>query len=189
MRDVRTSSSDSLRIDETTVNAVGGRIGITFCPGKRSRSAGSYCWNRDLEADLSTIADWGAKAVLTLIEDHEFEMLCVPDLGARVTAHGMEWIHLPITDARAPDARFEKGWRVSRGRVLGHLAVGGRVLVHCRGGLGRAGTVAACMLIESGFAAEEAVYRVRRARPGVIETSGQMQFVLGFRPPAGALLG
>jgi ADP-ribosyl-[dinitrogen reductase] hydrolase len=178
---VRTSITDPLLIGEVSVNAAGARLGITFCPGKRGPSAAAHRWERDLEADLDVISDWGARILITLIEDHEFSMLGVPVLGERVVARGIEWIHLPITDLEAPDTRFEQGWKASRSRVLGQLEDGGRVLVHCRGGLGRAGTVAACMLIESGLSADEAVYRVRRARPGAIETTRQMQYVRGFR--------
>jgi hypothetical protein len=62
------------------------------------------------------------------------------------------------------------------------VADGNRVLVHCRGGLGRAGTVAACLLVELGVAPQDAVLRVRAARPHAIETAAQERYVLGYRP-------
>jgi protein-tyrosine phosphatase len=182
MTDVRTSASDPLRIGEVTVNAAGARLGITFCPGKKGQSASAHRWDRDLEADLDMIVEWGARIVITLIEEHEFSMLGVPELGSRVEARGIEWIHLPITDLDAPDERFETGWRASREQVMGCLNDGGRVLVHCRGGLGRAGTVAAFVLIESGMKVDEAVYRVRKVRPGAIETAEQMRYLHRLRP-------
>ena len=42
---------------------------MTFCPGKRQRGAAIGDWERDLAADLARIADWGAAAVVTLMED------------------------------------------------------------------------------------------------------------------------
>lgn len=61
------------------------------------------------------------------------------------------------------------------------LSAGDNVLVHCRGGLGRAGTVAGCLLIEMGLSQEDAIERVRQARPGAIETAAQEQYVRGFK--------
>jgi len=61
--------------------------------------------------------------------------------------------------------------------VRGPLA-GERVLVHCRGGVGRAGTVAALMLVECGESPAIAIQRVRAARPGAIETAGQERWVM-----------
>ena len=50
----------------------------------------------------------------------------------------------------------------------------GRALVHCKGGLGRAGMVATKMLIDYDSSAKEAIAEVRRARsPNVIETREQ----------------
>ncbi len=61
--------------------------------------------------------------------------------------------------------------------LLGHLARGERVVVHCRRGLGRAGMVAARVLIELGSVSEEAVRMVCAARPGAIETHAQLDYV------------
>lgn len=177
-RTERTSQTDPLRIDEVQAVDAGGVVGLTFCPGKQGDSMTGPPWARDLEADLDAIARWQPSAMLTLIEDHEFEMLGVPQLGERVRARGIAWHHLPIVDLQAPDERFELLW-VERGPgLVGLLREGGRVLVHCRGGLGRAGTVAALMLVEMGVTCEEAVRRVRTARAGTIETPPQLRYVL-----------
>eukprot|EP00002_Diphylleia_rotans_P006830 TRINITY_DN16256_c0_g1_i1.p1 TRINITY_DN16256_c0_g1~~TRINITY_DN16256_c0_g1_i1.p1 ORF type:complete len:258 (+),score=43.93 TRINITY_DN16256_c0_g1_i1:61-834(+) len=57
-----------------------------------------------------------------------------------------------------------------------------RILVHCRGGLGRAGTVAACLLlrIHSDASAQDAIRHVRLHRPGAIETQRQVDFISLF---------
>jgi ADP-ribosyl-[dinitrogen reductase] hydrolase len=81
---------------------------------------------------------------------------------------------------RAPDARFEAGWQRSRDTLLERLQGGGRVLVHCRGGLGRSGTVAARLLLELDWPARQAIAQVRQARPGAIETAEQLQHLLNL---------
>jgi ADP-ribosylglycohydrolase len=95
----------------------------------------------------------------------------------------MEWYHLPIPDLKAPRADFERRWTYS-GHVLRRtLRAGGRVLIHCRGGRGRTGLVAARLLVEFGCSPPEAIRQVRAARQGAIETSEQEQYVLNRAAP------
>lgn len=179
---VRTSQSDPLRIDTVAAGPAGGQIGLTFCPGKRGASVQGTAWQRSLAADLDVLQAWAPATVVTLIEDHEFTMLGVPDLGAAVQARGLAWLHLPIVDLHAPGHRFEAAWPAAGARLRQQLLAGQRVLVHCRGGLGRAGTVAARLLVELGTAPEAALQQVRRARPGAVETTAQVQHVRALRP-------
>lgn len=178
MTTTRTSRTHPLHIDELQAGEAGGTIGITFCPGQCGPDESGYRWERDLTADLDVISKWHPDALVTLIERHEFEMLGVPRLGEQIVARGIDWHHLPIADVRPPDAQFEAGWRTSGPALNRLLRNGGRVLVHCRGGLGRAGTIAARLLVELGVAPDEAVRSVRRARPGAIETNEQLRYVL-----------
>lgn len=179
-RPIRTSLSHPLRIDVVAASPSEGEIGLTFCPGKKGPSGSSYDWDRDLDLDIDAVQAWKPKAVVTLIEDFEFEMLGVPNLGASLQGRGIEWHHLPIVDVEPPDSRFETQWATVGPRLLQLLRSGGRVLVHCRGGLGRAGTVSARLLVEIGAPPAEAIRRVRRARPGAIETHDQERYVLGL---------
>ena len=165
---VRTSETDPLRIAELPVG--GGLVGITLCPGKTGESVFGVDWARDLATDIAAVRDWGASAVVTLIEAHEFEMLGVQALPEAVRAAGLEWHHLPVKDVSAPSADFETRWVYAGARLRARLRAGERVLVHCRGGLGRAGSVAARLLVEFGATSSEAIAQVRAARPRAIET-------------------
>lgn len=51
------------------------------------------------------------------------------------------------------------------------------VLVHCKGGLSRAGTIAARLLVELGMDHAMAIQQVRMVRPGAIETAAQLEHV------------
>ena len=177
---VRTSASHPLRIDALEAGEAGGLIGITFCPGKSGPSQEGHEWRRDLGADLAVVAQWRAAAVVTLIEDHEFQMLGVEGLGKAVTALGMQWHHLPIKDVHAPDSRFDIAWKAVGPALVEILQSGGRVLVHCRGGLGRAGTVGARLLIDMGEQPQAAINRIRAARVGAIETQDQARYLLNL---------
>jgi ADP-ribosyl-[dinitrogen reductase] hydrolase len=136
-------------------------------------------WDRDLSLDLDAIRDWGAAAVVTLIEPKELALLRVPQLGREVLRRGMSWFHLPIVDVSIPDEVFERHWEPAGHELRTLLRSGRDVLVHCRGGLGRAGTIAARLLVELGMDPVSAIRQVRAVRPGAIETRAQEKYVLG----------
>jgi ADP-ribosyl-[dinitrogen reductase] hydrolase len=142
----------------------------------------SGAWDRNLAIDLDTIRDWGAAAVVTLLEPKELVLLRVEHLGEEVLLRNMFWFHLPITDGRIPDQRFDEKWDLAGRELRSILRNGSDVLVHCRGGLGRAGTIASRLLIELGMAPQTAIARVRAVRPGAIETCGQKEYVLAIAP-------
>jgi ADP-ribosyl-[dinitrogen reductase] hydrolase len=176
----RTSDTHPLQIAfvETPGN---GKIGMTFCPGKQDPHAMTGPWDRDLESDLAAIANWGATALVTLMELHELERLGVSGLGEAAVVQGLDWYHLPIRDVSIPSATFEAEW-VDAGRVLRSRLMGGEsVVVHCRGGLGRTGLIAARLLVELGEVPVSALQRVRAARPGAVETMEQENYVLQLR--------
>lgn len=135
------------------------------------------------------IADWGACAVLGLTTAEEAHSLGWGDFPGRLAAAGIPWTGLPIEDYTAPDARFEMAWPDVRERLIRSLAAGERILVHCRGGRGRSGTVVAALLVAGGLDPEAAIAAVRRVRPGAIETADQADWVRrlqpGGRPQAG----
>jgi hypothetical protein len=70
-------------------------------------------WHRDLNRDLDTIRNWGAAAVVTLLEPAELTLLKVERLGEEVLRRNMSWFHLPIADVSTPDERFEQEWDVT----------------------------------------------------------------------------
>jgi ADP-ribosylglycohydrolase/protein-tyrosine phosphatase len=177
---IRTSLSDPLQIAELTVGD--GIVGVTLCPGKRGDSVFGGDWERDLATDVAAIRGWGASAVVTLIEGDEFKKLGVERLPGAVRGAGIEWHHLPVKDVTAPDHAFENRWVYAGARLRERLRAGDRVLVHCRGGLGRAGSVAARLLVEFGADPGEAIQQVRAVRPGAIETRAQQRWVEAQRP-------
>lgn len=177
----RTSQTHPLQIAVVDSLSGHGRIGVTFCPGKKQPHAVTGAWDRDLAVDVEAIAKWGAAAVLTLIEPQEFEDLKVQGLANAVQAQHMDWLHAPILDVSIPDGRFEAAWVEIGESLRDRLRAGFSILVHCKGGLGRAGIIAARLLIELGVPAEEAIRRVRAVRPGAIETADQEAFVRGVR--------
>lgn len=174
----RTSGSHPLQIAVVPVGPRLGRIGITFCPGKKQGAAQTGSWDRDVCIDVEVIRRWGAAVVVTLVEKHELISLKVPILGDEIRRQNMEWLHLPIPDVSVPGPKFERKWANQGPRLHLRLRDGFDVLVHCKGGLGRAGMIAARLLVEVGWNPRDAIQAVRTVRPGAIETSQQVEHVL-----------
>jgi ADP-ribosyl-[dinitrogen reductase] hydrolase len=175
----RTSLTHPLQIAEIRPVRGLGTIGITLCPGKTQSLGLTGAWARDLGLDLDAVQAWNAAAVVTLIEEEEISRLQVPTLGEQVEARHMSWVHLPIRDRGAPEDAFEAAWVKVGEDLRSRLRCGFNVMVHCMGGLGRAGTIASRLLVELGWSPGDAIREVRRVRPGAIETDDQEDFVHG----------
>ena len=177
----RTSLTHPLMIAAVSAGPALGRVGITLCPGKYDPHAQTGPWDRDLSCDLDAVRKWGAAAVVTLLRQEELALLRVEELGREVHRRDMLWFHLPITDASIPDGEFDEDWKTAGHTLRKRLRGGKDILVHCRGGLGRAGTIGARLLIELGMEPATAIEQIRAVRPGAIKTSGQEHYVLGIR--------
>ncbi|MCW2273707.1 hypothetical protein GJ654_17230 [Rhodoblastus acidophilus] len=182
MPKILTSQTHPLEIAHVRASPAQGRIGITFCPGKHDRAARTGVWARDLATDIDALVAWGARLVLTLNEPAELTALNVTNLGTEVLARGLDWRHVPIADFSTPDPAFERRWRTHGRDIRMLLRRGDDVVVHCKGGLGRAGMIAARLLVELGVDPEGAIKTVRAARKGAIETSAQLALVRRTTP-------
>ena len=178
----RTSITSPLHIDAINLEFGNAAIGMTLCPGKRGESNYGGPWKRDLSTDMEVIREWGCRVLVTVMEPGELEAFHVTNLGACAASVGIQWYHIPITDGDPPDERFEVLWPVIAPVILNTLRAGKRVVIHCRGGLGRTGTITCLLMIELRFSALKALELVRAARPGTIETTAQEKFVLGYLP-------
>jgi protein-tyrosine phosphatase len=87
-----------------------------------------------------------------------------------------KWLHLPMRDFGV--ALEAQAFRDGVEQVAQHVLAGESLLLHCAAGIGRTGTVAACVLKRLGLPTAHALQRVREAgsnpqsavQSGVIET-------------------
>ena len=175
---IKTSVTHPLRVDCVAPEGGPGQIGMTFCPGKKGEGLYGGRWERDLMTDLAAIEQSGGELLISLVENHEFALLGVPDFAKTLSQHRLQWLHFPIKDMSRPDERFEALWLEHRSKLLAMLAANQCLVLHCRGGLGRTGMIAARLLVELGEAPASAIRRVRAARERAIETFAQEQYVL-----------
>ncbi|MFA7460926.1 MAG: tyrosine-protein phosphatase, partial [Trueperaceae bacterium] len=151
---VRTSDTHPIEVFWVDAAAHGGagRLGLTFAPGKRGDGMVTGArWERDLATDLRRLREHhGAHVLVSLMEAFEYVDLGVPGLLEDAAGSGMRVHHLPIVDGSVPAVDQTDQLNALVQTVKESLQAGERVVVHCRGGQGRSGTVAALVLCAFG---------------------------------------
>jgi protein-tyrosine phosphatase len=177
-----TSDTHPIRVDVVPTPGLPGRLGLTFAPGKNAPSETDRVrWLRDMDDDLGVLrARYGSDVLVALLRPYEYAMLGVPRLVDRAERVGMTVHRFEIADRSVPAADQADAFDQLVGSVCDDLRAGRTVTVFCRGGLGRSGLVAACVLVRLGEKPARAVARVRSARPGAIETREQERYVEGY---------
>ncbi|MGY3902491.1 phosphatase domain-containing putative toxin [Aeromonas lusitana] len=133
-----------------------GQLLLTPCPGTQQVPAPQA---------LDQLQLAGARGVVTLMTSDELAALSLAELGQQIEARGMAWFHLPIADDEAPDAAFELAWQQALSSLIALLRDGKQLAIHCRGGSGRTGLVAAALLMALGQSQQEAMAAIRARRP------------------------
>ncbi len=161
-----------LRIDWLDSDSTApGNLGITILPGRRDLS-------RSLEEDIDYLKSAGIEHIVTLVPQKELTFYGVDDLLETYQHEGFEVKHLPILD-QGTCTQAEMSAVVAW--INHRLDTGGKVLIHCVGGLGRSGMVAASYLKHKGLDSEKAIQMVRDVRsPRAIESDLQEIFVRNF---------
>lgn len=120
------------------------------------------CGKRFIGPDPEAAVEYvGADAVVCLNEEHELERYpgYIEWLKTQPAKRVLWW---PTPDLHAPS---QSTAAELLDELRERLDTGERLLIHCGGGIGRAGTIAAALLIMMGEATAEAVARVRAHRP------------------------
>jgi hypothetical protein len=100
-------------------------------------------------------AEWLPAAGIT----HTVDLTAPGEPLDRYDAAHLQRLSHPITDFGVPSL---DGMASTLAAVSAVLDRGGRVYLHCRAGIGRTGTVVACLLVEQGLSADEALALLAR---------------------------
>ncbi len=128
--------------------------------------------------DLDRWAAMGIRAVMVLIEPNEVMHLGgMSNYLKELEKRHFEFVTIPIPDFTAPTLETcLQAIKWIDEKIKEKMPV----LVHCKGGLGRTGTIIACYLISQGMSYEEAINYVRDKRPGSISMQEQVKILKQF---------
>lgn len=146
----------------------GGAFIFTPCPGTKTES---------VTDSLARLQNAGASALVTLLSDEELAFLDVASLGSAADALGLAWFQLPIEDDHAPEAPFNEALSRYRDALLSRLEAGETLIVHCRGGTGRTGLMAAVLLLEQGLDWPSVKTLIQSVRPKALTLPPQLAWL------------
>lgn len=130
----------------------------------------------NLAENFRAIQSTGATHVVSLLENIEAENLGLGEEASWCAKHRMEFMHYPIADFSTP-ANLDQFLEFTR-TLYALIEDGAHIVIHCRGGIGRAGTTASSVLLHAGVGASEAMHTVSKARGvSVPETEDQKAFI------------
>lgn len=146
----------------------GARFIFTPCPGTKDTS---------LSDAFDTLVEAGADAVITLLTNDELEALSVPTFSSEAAQKNFDWYQLPIEDECEPAKPFQQAWANAKDALMALLKDKKTVAIHCRGGSGRTGLMAAILLLETGENWNEVQSVIQSVRPRALTHPAHISYL------------
>jgi len=150
------------------LNVDAGALVLTPCPGTK---------DADLDTSLAQLKQQGVAAIVTALNESELASKGVAELGEKAQQLGMKWFQIEIEDDCAPGDEFAAKWQQASPELHQVIAQGGKVAMHCMGGSGRTGLLAAHFLLEKQWQLDDIVREVQALRPGAFTKSVQVDYI------------
>ncbi len=156
-----------VELDNTKTHST---LAISCVPGKPGKT--------NITEDVELVHKSGYNIVVCLLTWDEMEKMGMMQYPSELMNKGILFLHMPIFDGSVPHIREAKSLVNT---LVQRLLLGNNVLIHCRCGYGRAGTIAACILLHFDYDAKHAIELVRSRRHGAIQTNIQEEFVRKYK--------
>ena len=131
-----------------------------------------------LSDDIQFLQKSGITKIVSLLENREADELNLGKEKDICKLHNVSFEQFPIQDRATPN---KKHLKLFTDKILQELNDGEEIAVHCRAGIGRAGLVTCCTLINAGLSHSEAISIVTNARScSIPDTTEQLQFIENY---------
>jgi protein-tyrosine phosphatase len=129
-----------------------------------------------LDEELASWRKSGVDELVSLLTPDEVENLGLQDEATHSWGSGMRFRSFPIVDRWIPESKKDALRLIES--IDADLEAGRNVSIHCRQGIGRAGLIAASLLVARGIQPDDAFERISQSRGvAVPETEGQRAWV------------
>ena len=148
---------------------------LTAFPGRTAQDDFSI---EEMQRVLDYLENQNCDFFISLVQDQEFEEFCSKSVFVEeLMRRPLTWLHFPILDMGVPDKDMWSKLDNFRPSFVNSFKSGNSIAIHCKGGLGRSGMIAAMILFDLGFTPQDAIDHVRSFRAGAIETKAQEKFI------------
>jgi len=145
-----------------------GQLLFTPCPATKGSS---------LVDAVTTLQQAGATGIITLMADTELSENGAADLGQVCQQMGLQWYQLPVADDAAPADDFQTAWQQHSAEILQRLNAGETLAIHCKGGSGRTGLIAAQIVMAAGGALDMTIAAVQALRPRALQHPAHLAYL------------
>ncbi len=156
---------------ELSIQPNGAALVLTPCPGTKGVS---------LVDSIKQLKAQGVTAIVTALSISELEDCGMEALPIETQKQGMHWFNAPIEDDCAPDESFLAQWKTFSTFLHTALNSGEKAALHCMGGSGRTGLLAAHLLLERDWPLERIIQEVQSLRPGAFTKPSQTAYITEF---------
>lgn len=145
-----------------------GQLLFTPCPATKGSS---------LVDAVATLKQAGATGIITLMADAELAENAAAELGQVCQQMGLQWYQLPVADDAAPADNFQTAWQKHSTEILQHLQAGETLAIHCKGGSGRTGLIAAQIVLAAGGELNATIAAVQALRPRALQHPAHLAYL------------
>lgn len=153
----------------TKVYNITSHIGIMPCP-----QGGAL-----LSSEIRQLREQGFNSLVCLLTRGELALLDLEKEEEECNENGIRFIYFPIEDFSIPQDMTSATKLVDM--LSEEMRAGRKVIIHCRGGIGRSSLVAGALLVRQGYSLGNALMELQNCRGcKVPETPGQEAWLKGF---------
>ena len=154
--------------DVFTTAVFSGQLLLTPCPATQ---------NTSLVESVDTLKQAGATGIITLMADAELSENGAAELGQVSQGMDLQWYQLPVADEAAPAADFQAAWQQHSAEILKRLQAGETLAIHCKGGSGRTGLIAAQIVLAAGGELNATIAAVQALRPRALQYPAHLAYL------------